>query len=148
MSFKRRTSARIDTAIEQLFNEFIKAGKVVADPIMLSLMLKTIKHFAEIQDFKGMYERYFIPKTNKYLRDLKKVIRKSRYRKLITNEFIDFEENKHEIIRLAIVGLYHKYESFRKDLVRNFNDYLTEKGINVDIKDYIENNFDFKLITL
>lgn len=145
MSFKRKNSARIDTVIEKLFNEFIKADKVREDPIFLNLMFKTIKHFSEIQDFKGMYRHYFIPTTNKYMLDFKKAIRKSRYKKLITNEFVDLEENKHETVRLAIVGLYHKYESFRKDLVRNFNDYLTNKGIDIDIKEYIENNFDFKL---
>lgn len=142
---RRNNSKQLDTVIGKLFDEFIKADKVREDPALLSLVLKTLKHLGEIQDFKGMYKKYFIPKVNKYLVDLRKVIRGSKFKTLITNEFIDLEENKNEMIRLAIVGVFHKYESFRKDLVRNFNIYLKEIELDYDIKNYIETNYDFKL---
>jgi hypothetical protein len=142
---KGRHSRQLDTVIGQLFDEFIKADKVRNDPDYLNLIIKTLKHFSEIQDFKGMYKKYFIPKVNEYLVDLRKVIQGSKFKKLITNEFVDLEENKNETIRLAVVGLFHKYESFRKDLVRNFNEFFTKKGIQIEIQEYIEQNFDFKL---
>ncbi len=142
---KRKTSENLDTAITKLFDEFLKADKVLADPDLLSFMLKTIKHFGEIQDFKGMYKKYFIPKTDKYLIDLKKAINGSKFKKFITNEFVDLEENKNETLRLGIVGLFHKYESFRKDLIRNFNEYLKSKGISIDIEEYAKTHYDFKM---
>jgi hypothetical protein len=142
---KKPASKNLDTVIHQLFDEFLKADKVLENPDLLSFMLKTIKHFGEIQDFKGMYKRYFIPKTNKYLVDLRKVINGSKFKKFITNEFVDLEENKNETLRLALVGLFHKYESFRKDLVRNLNEYLKTMAINIDIQEYTQNHYDFKL---
>lgn len=63
----------------------------------------------------------------------------------ITNEFVDIDENKNETIRLAVVGLFHKYESFRKDLIRNLNECLSLKGINVEVKEYAQNQFEFKM---
>lgn len=142
---KRKSSKNLDNVINKLFDEFLKADKVLEDPDFLSFMFKTIKHFGEIQDFKGMYKKYFIPTTNKYLIDLRQAIKGSKFKKFITDEFADIEENKNETIRLAVVGLFHKYESFRKDLVRNLNEYLRAKGIEVDVKEYAENNYDFKL---
>lgn len=142
---KRNASKNLDTVINKLFDEFLKADKVLEDPALLSFMLKTIKHFGEIQDYKGMYKKYFIPKTNKYLIDLRNAINGSKFKKFITNEFVDLEENKNETIRLALVGLLHKYESFRKDLIRNLNEYLNLKGINVDVQEYAQNHYDFKM---
>jgi hypothetical protein len=142
---KRDNSKDLDTVIGKLFDEFIKAEKVRHDPDLLNLVLKTVKHFGEIQDFKGLYRKYIIPKVNKYLADLNKVIQGSKFKSLITNEFVNLEENKNETIRLAIVGIYHKYESFRKDLVRNFNEYLKSKNVELDIENYLFQNYNFKV---
>ncbi len=142
---KGSNSKELDTVIEKLLDEFIKADKVRQDPELLNLVLKTVKHFAEIQDFKGMYKKYIIPKVNKYLVDLNKIVNGSTFKSLITNEFVDLEENKNEIIRLGIVGLFHKYESYRKDLVRNFNEYLRHKDIKYDMEAYLKESYGFKL---
>lgn len=142
---RNRNSKQLDTVINKLLEEFLKADKVIEDPNMLSLMIKTVKHFGEIQDFKGMYKKYFIPKTKDYISDLRKAIKKSRFRKFITNEFVDLEENKNETIRLALVGLNHKYENFRKDLIRNFNEYLKQKNIDIEIDKFVFENYGFKM---
>lgn len=142
---KKNASMNLDTGITKLFDEFLKADKVLEDPALLNFVLKTIKHFGEIQDFKGMYKKYFIPQTNKYLVDLRNAIKGSKYKKFITNEFVDVEENKNETIRLAVVGLFHKYESFRKDLIRNMNEYLNSKGILIDVQEYAKSNYQFKV---
>lgn len=142
---KKNASNNLDTVINQLFDEFLKADKVLDDPILLSFMLKTIKHLGEIQDFRGMYKKYFIPKTNEYIVDLRKAINGSRFKKFITNEFIDLEENKNETIRLAVVGIFHKYESFRKDLIRNLNEQLNAKGINSDVQEYAQKHYGFSM---
>lgn len=51
---KKNASKILDTGINKLFDKFLKADKVLEDPIQLSFVLKTIKHFGEIQDFKSM----------------------------------------------------------------------------------------------
>ncbi len=121
---RRKNSKALDNVIDRLFSEFAKADLVLNNEELLSFTLKTIKHFAEIQDYKSLFKHYFIPKANKATIDLKKAIWNSKFKKYFKNEFNNLEENKNETVRLGVVGLFHKYEGFRGDLVRNTNQYL------------------------
>ena len=120
---KKRASKQFDTVLEKLLSELVKADKVLDNPPLLSLTMKTIRRLAEIQDYKGMYKSFIFPKANKYIADVKKVLRNSRYKSLIKDEFADVDEYRNDTVRLAIVGLYRKYESFRKALIRDYKEY-------------------------
>jgi hypothetical protein len=142
---RKRASKQFDTVLEKLLSELVKADKVLDNPPLLSLTMKTIRRLAEMQDYKGMYKSYIFPKANKYIADVKKVLSNSRYKALIKDEFADVDEYRNDTVRLAIVGLYHKYEGFRKALIRDYMEYHRELDISVDVEQYVRENFGFKL---
>lgn len=104
-----------------------------------------ITKFSEIQDFRTLYQRYFIPSTNKAIADAKKEIRTSFYKNLLNITESQLKENYYDTIRLGYVGLFHKVENFTKDLLREanlvFNNGKTGKD---SIENFFEKEYNFK----
>lgn len=104
-----------------------------------------ITKFSEIQDFKTLYKRYFIPSTNKAIVDAKKEIRASIYKKLLSVTESQLMENHHDTIRLGYVGLFHKVENFTKDLLKEANSVFNDGKAGQDsIEKFFEKEYNFK----
>ena len=83
---KKSKQNKIDQLIVNLANEFSKIPNfdlTQTDADANRLFNFIITRFSDIQDYKTLYQRYFIPSTNKALVDTKKEIRTSIYRNLI-----------------------------------------------------------------
>ena len=104
-----------------------------------------VTKFSEIQDFRILYQRYFIPSTNKAIVDAKKEIRSSFYKNLLNVTESQLKENHFDTIRLGYVGLFHKIENFTKDLLKEanlvFNNGKTGKD---SIEKFFEKEYNFK----
>jgi len=76
-----------------------------------------LKKHSEVLIYKQLYVSTFFPAVNKVIALDQKAHRNSKYKKLLTLSEDDFKENLYEVIRLAYVGLFHKYENFIDSLI-------------------------------
>ena len=110
--------------IANLANEFSKIPNfdlTQTDADANRLFNFIITRFSDIQDYKTLYQRYFIPSTNKALVDTKKELKTSFYKKILNISDSQLKENYHDTIRLGYVGLFHKVENYVKDLLKEAN---------------------------
>lgn len=85
-----------------------------------------VKSTSEMESFQALFLNYYIPAANKSIADSWTQISKSKYKKALNISKRDLKENLYETIRLGYVGLFHKYESYLKDLVAAINFLFTE----------------------
>lgn len=140
---------RYDIFIEKLSKEFAQIknfhltqeegdGKVILNFI--------VKRLAEINSFKALFTHYYLPAASKSVVDELNEIQKSKYRHLIVITKEELKENYYETIRLAYIGMFHKYENYIDDLIVHsellISD-LNETG--QSLPKYVEQNFNYKI---
>ncbi|MDP4208550.1 MAG: hypothetical protein Q8928_07025 [Bacteroidota bacterium] len=139
---------KIDLLIENLSVEFSKIPNfelTQTDTDANRLFNFIIIRFSEIQDFKSLYQGYFIPSTNKAIADARNEIRASFYRKSLNVSDSQLKENYYDTIRLGYVGLFHKIENYVKDLLVEANQLFNEgKSGDDSIEKFYEKNYKFK----
>ena len=81
---------------------------------------------SEFESFQTLFLNYYIPATNQSIADSWRQINDSKYKKLMNISKDDLKENLYETIRLGYVGLFHKYESYLKNLVEAVNFLLND----------------------
>lgn len=139
---------RYDVFIEKLSQEFSQIknfhltqeegdGKIVFNFI--------VKRLAEINSFKTLFNYYLQAASKSVVDDLNE-IQKSKYRHLIVTTKEELKENYYETIRLAYIGMFHKYENYVDDLIIHsellISD-LNETG--QSLPKYVEQNFKYKI---
>lgn len=145
---KKGKQNKIDLLIVNLANEFSKIPNfdlTQTDADANRLFNFIITRFSDIQDYKTLYQRYYIPSTNKALVDTKKELKTSFYKKLLNISESQLKENYYDTIRLGYVGLFHKVENYVKDLLKEANLLFNDgKQGNDSIEKFFEKNYDFK----
>ena len=145
---KKARKNSLDQLINNLTVEFSKIPNfdlTQTDKDSNRLFNFIIAKFSEIQDFKTLYQRYFIPSTNKAIVDAKKELRTSFYKKILNVTDAQLKENYYDTIRLGYVGLFHKTENFTKDLLTEAN-LLFNNGRTGEesIEKFYKKEYDFK----
>lgn len=139
----------IDILIENLSVEFSKIpdfNLVNTDPDTNELFNFIVRRFSELSDFETLYLRYYIPASSKSIVDSYNELRKSVYRNIIHVSKEDLRENYFETIRLGYVGLFHKVESFRKELIIQSNKHFNKhEESSTTIQKYILDKFSFNI---
>lgn len=139
---------KIDLLIENLSAEFSKIPNfelTQTDSDANRLFNFIIARFSEIQDFKTLYQGYFIPSTNKAIVDARNEIRASFYKKALNVSDSQLKENYYDTIRLGYVGLFHKIENYVKDLLVEANLLFNEgKSGDDSIEKFYDKNYKFK----
>ncbi len=147
---KKGKQNKIDQLIAHLASEFSKIPNfdlTQTDAHANRLFNFIITRFFEIQDYKTLYQRYFIPSTNKAIVDTKKELKNSFYKNIININESQLKENYYDTIRLGYVGLFHKVENYVKDLLKEVNFLFNDdKQGNDSIEKFFEKNYDFKFI--
>jgi hypothetical protein len=138
----------IDQLIINLSKEFSKISNfeiTQTDKGANRLFNFVITKFSEIQDFKILYQKYYIPATNKAIAETKKEFKTSFYKKLINVSDILLKENYYDTIRLGYVGLFHKVENYVNDLLIEANLHFNEGKTGPEsIEKYFEKKYNFK----
>mgnify|MGYP003644785706 CR=1 FL=1 len=139
---------RIDILIDSLSAEFAKIPNfemTQTDSDANKLFNFILTKFSDINDFKTLYKRYYIPATNKAIVEAKNEIRSSYYRKILDVSDEQLKENYYDTIRLGYVGLFHKVENYVKDLLIHVNMIFNEgkTGAN-SIEKFFEKKYEFK----
>ncbi len=138
----------IDHLIEKLTIEFAKIPNfqlTQSDPDANRLFNFVLNKFSEIQDFKTLYKRYFIPSINKSIVDTKNEIKHSVFRSLINLPENQLKGNYYDTIRLGYVGLFHKIENFVKDLISETNLLFNNNLLGEDsISQFYQVKYNFK----
>lgn len=145
---KSQRSNRFDILVNNLSNEFSKIPNfelTQTDSDAKRLFNFVIAKFSEIQDYKTLYQRYFIPSANKAIVDARNEIKTSYYKKVINISDLQLKENYYDTIRLGYVGLFHKMENFIKDLLFEANLIYNEGRCCEDsIEKFYERRYKFK----
>lgn len=145
---KSQRKNRIDILIEILSNEFSKIPNfelIQTDINANRLFNFVIAKFSEIQDYKTLYQRYFIPSANKATIDARNEIKTSYYKNIITISELQLKENYYDTIRLGYVGLFHKIENFIKELLFEANlIYNDGKSDDESIEKFYDKRYKFK----
>jgi hypothetical protein len=145
---KKTRKNNIDQLINKLAIEFSKIPNfdlTQTDEDGNRLFNFVVSKFSEIQDFRTLYQRYFIPSTNKAIVDAKKEIRSSFYKNLLNVTESQIMENHYDTIRLGYVGLFHKIENYIKDLLKEANLlYNNGKTGNNSIEEFFKKEYNFK----
>ena len=111
-------------------------------------IIVVIKRCSEIQSFKQLYLKYYIPASQKSAADALNEIQKSKYKNSIVLTQEDLKENLYEIIRLGYVGLYHKYENYINELIDKAEDLFgaaNQDNTSLKLKKFSEKVFDFEI---
>ncbi|MGQ2985492.1 hypothetical protein [Flavobacterium sp.] len=117
---KKRPKNKFDALVEKLIAEFSKIRDfdlMMKDEVGKKIFNIIIYRTAEIVSYKELVCQHFIPETNKALVKSKQDFNTSQYRFLLNTEGLDFKETLHDTIRLAYVGLFHKFENYRNDVL-------------------------------
>lgn len=145
---KKPRKNRIDLLIQNLSAEFSKIPNfelTQTDSKANRLFNFIIAKFSEIQDYKTLYQGYFIPSTNKAIVDARNEIKASFYRKILKVSEAQLKENYYDTIRLGYVGLFHKIENFVKDLLVEANLLFNDgKSADDSIENFYERTYKFK----
>jgi len=145
---KNNRKNKIDILIERLSIEFAKIPNfelTQTDTEANKLFNFVMIRFSDIQDFKTLYQGYFIPSANKAIVDARNEIKSSYYRKIINISDFQLKENYYDTIRLGYVGLFHKIENFIKDLLIEANLIFNDgKSGTESIEKYYEKEYKFR----
>ena len=139
----------IDFLIETLAEKFSRIPNfqlINTDKGANDLFNFIVRRYSELNDFETLYTRYYIPAATKSIVEGFNEIRKSKYKYLLSVSKDDLKENYYETIRLGYVGLFHKTESFKKELLvqanKHFNSY---EESSTSIQKYILEKFSFNI---
>jgi hypothetical protein len=149
---KKKKSNRFDLLIDSLNIEFSKIPNDInllqSDPKGKELFIFAIKRILEIQSFKQLFLKYYIPASQKSAADVLNEIQKSKNKNLIVLTQEDLKENLYETVRLGYVGLYHKYENYRNELIDKAEDLfgdVNQDNTSLKLKEFSERVFNFKI---
>jgi hypothetical protein len=129
-NMKNQSKNRIDQLIVSLSEELSRIPNfdlTRTDPDTNRLFNLIVIKFADIQDFKILYRRYYIPATQRAIIDTRKELKTSIYVKALSVTDTQLKENYYDTIRLGYVGLFHKVENYIKDILKEVN-YLFNEG--------------------
>lgn len=105
-----------------------------------------ILRHCDLNLFKQLVITKYLPITHHVIAEETKAIRNSKYKHLLKISDDDLKESVYELIRLAYVGLFHKYENYIDNLldcIINFhNDSFSSRK---ELEDFFHNTFGFKL---
>ena len=124
----------IDILIEKLSENFAQIkdfDKLQESEEGQELWNLIVKSTSEMETFQSLFLNYYIPASNKSIADSWNQISNSKYKHLLNISKEELKENLYETIRLGYIGLFHKYESYLKALV---------KAVNFLLKDLNEEN--------
>ena len=127
---KNQSRNRIDQLIVSLSEELSRIPNFEitrTDPDANRLFNLIVTKFADIQDFKTLYKRYYIPATKRAIVDTQKELKTSIYVKILSVTDTQLKENYYDTIRLGYVGLFHKIENYIKDILKEVN-FLFNEG--------------------
>lgn len=137
----------IDNLIERLSDNFAKIkdfDKLQESEEGQKLWNLIVKSTSEMETFQTLFLNYYIPASNKSIVDSRNQILKSKYRHLLNISKEELKENLYETIRLGYIGLFHKYESYLKALVKAVNFLLkdlNEENKLLDIEEYCKKTY-------
>lgn len=108
-----------DHLVEKLANASNpeQLANIYSDENSKNLFEFYLKKHSELLIYKQLYTGTFFPAVNKVIALDQKAYRSSKYKKLLILHEDDFKENLNEVVRLAYVGLFHKYENFTESLI-------------------------------
>jgi len=136
--------------VEKLSDEFstIKNFHLMYDDEKGRILFEfIIKRISEINSFKSLFVQHFLPEASRLMvKDLNE-LNKSRYRKFINISKEDVKENYYETIRLAYIGMFHKYESFIDELIEKAEMLISDVGdINrITLSQFVKKSFNYDI---
>src|SRR5690606_5089483 len=107
-----------------------------------------IKSTSEMETFQSLFINYYIPASNKSIADSWNQISKSKYKHLLNISKEELKENLYETVRLGYVGLFHKYESYLKALIKATNflfKNLKEENNLLSIEEYCKKKYSINI---
>lgn len=140
---------KYDVFIEKLAEEFSKIKNfhlTQEDEKGKKIFNFLTKRLAEINSFKTLFTNYYIPAASKSVVDDLNEIQKSKYKHLLQFSREDLKENYYETIRLAYIGMFHKYENYIDELIVNaelLTSDLSENG--QPLNKYVEQIFQYRI---
>lgn len=147
---KNQNKNRIDQLIVSLSEELSRIPNFEltrTDPDANRMFNLIVTKFADIQDFKTLYKRYYIPATNRAIIDTRKELKTSIYVKVLSVTDTQLKENYYDTIRLGYVGLFHKIENYIKDLLKEVNQLFKELWNDTEtIEKFYEKNYKYNFL--
>lgn len=148
MSHKKRKN-RYDALIENLVEQFSKIENfqiMQEDAKGKELFNFTARRISEIYSFKALFIQHYIPAALRSAQADQFELNKSKYKSMVSVSRADFMENYYETIRLAYVGMFHKYENYIEELIEKANFLIHDLSDNNEsIEDYSKRIFNFKI---
>ena len=141
----------IDTLVESLYSEFSKITNfqlTQTDPIGNKFFHFIVRYISELNAFQNLFIQYYLPASLKSITDFKKELKHSKYRAHFNFDEVELKENYYETVRLGYVGVYHKYESYLKNIIPIMDDFFKELDFEEEftpILKYIKSKFDIDL---
>jgi hypothetical protein len=148
MSKKKKNVNPIDDLIIKLAEQFRNIPNldlINTDPQANKMFQFAVRRFGGLHDYKTLFAKAVIPAVNKSKFEMKEYARKSAFRELAPKMVDEIEENFNEIIRIAYVGMFHKYENFIYELQDLAEKMVNEAGKQGLVK-YIKDTFNFKFL--
>lgn len=138
----------IDREIEKsllAFGSSLNAGVLRQQPTALQLVLMLIRHTVELAELERMYLKTLVPQARKSIRRYNTYAKKSFYLQILKRQK-NYEGNLEEIIRLAYVHLYHKFENFQVELISALNAHFSALyHTPVDLQKYLADTYAYRL---
>lgn len=140
---------RYDILIDNLSVEFSKIKNfslLQTDEKANSIFSFVVKRHAEISAFKTLFTNYYLPAASRSVADDINELQKSKYKHLIQITREELKENYYETIRLGYIGMFHKYESYVNDLIKNAELLISELNENnTSLEEYLKKTFGFDI---
>jgi hypothetical protein len=117
----KKSVNKFDSLVERLAQEFSKIPNfdlTSTDEVGNTVFNIITFRIVEVISYKELVCQHFIPATNKAIFEEKKDFQNSKYKVLLKNKDLDFQETLYDTIRLAYVGLFHKLENYINDVVK------------------------------
>lgn len=106
------------------------------------------RHLLEIYSFKKLMLSEYIPAAVRIIEETSKEVRKSKHKNTIPETLELIKENYYDTIRLGYIGIYHKYDNYKDDLLKHIDNIGFSKNPSKEsFISYIERVFNYKLIT-
>ena len=143
MSMRKPIINPFDTFVENLIREFSKIPnfQLVSTDSDENHALNMISfRVADLSAYKELVCHHFVPAANRVIADTKKLVHSSKCRSLVKIRDTGFEETMYDTIRLAYVSVYHKLESFVRDVLTMTEDLFAElfenERIRITVKEF------------
>jgi len=133
-----KSNNSFDQFVERLVNEFSnidKFHKLQESEEGRMLLSFVVRRMSEIYEFKNTYKQYIIPAIHRSISHAQKNLRTSKFKKHLNIETIPLKINYYDIIGYGYVSLFHKIESFVKDLLMctNSMSVLLNRGVKLEV---------------